>query len=56
MDSQNTHHGEADIFRHVLRHIDQPALSRGDQDEAVQRLQKSLVWQAGVRSVRHLEP
>lgn len=49
--SQHTHHGQAEIFSHVLRHVHQPPAGGGDQDEAVQGLEKGLVGQRAVRPV-----
>ncbi len=46
--NQQTHHGKTEIFNYIFGHIDQPPLGGSDQDEAVQRLKKGLVWQRAV--------
>lgn len=42
---QPTHHGNTQILLYVFRHVEQPPLGGGDQDEAVQGLKERLVRQ-----------
>lgn len=53
--NQQAHHGKTEIFSYVFGHIDQLALGGGDQDEAVQRLEKGLVRQRAVWSLSSRE-